>query len=387
MRATSSCAAPAHSLTRRSYDAFLTAVPDTLGDDVDEANVALDAQSACYRPAAAGLCPCRLRTEPRGLHPPCSVARVARHMHDTACARRVRLVSGSILVPARRAGMAARGLIPVTKLPSPTSVQELCQHLTRAVERREWHRAAAEGLLNVRSSVAPKKDKDVRNTMIDRIRQDIQERLDQLLAEADRLRPALTALGGERRRPRRADEIEFAIGLTDAHAQHEPPRRARALTSGSAVTDAGASASSRSRGSAGGTKSSVLKALADANGGAMTASEVASATGLGRASVSTTLSKLAKSGDVTKAQPRISTQQGGASGSTVLGRRRHRVRRRRAGRRCSPAPPACRVRPQPTAPPVPVKERRPTTAKGGGRLRGVLGEERGVALPSSACHL
>ncbi|MGA2929734.1 MAG: hypothetical protein ABSG43_27860 [Solirubrobacteraceae bacterium] len=33
----------------------------------------------------------------------------------------------------------------------------------------------------------------------------------------------------------------------------------------------------------------------------MTAGEVASATGLGRASVSTTLSKLAKSGDLTKA--------------------------------------------------------------------------------------
>lgn len=33
----------------------------------------------------------------------------------------------------------------------------------------------------------------------------------------------------------------------------------------------------------------------------MTASEVANATGLGRASVSTTLSKLAKNGDITKA--------------------------------------------------------------------------------------
>jgi DNA-binding transcriptional regulator GbsR (MarR family) len=33
----------------------------------------------------------------------------------------------------------------------------------------------------------------------------------------------------------------------------------------------------------------------------MTASEVANATGLGRASVSTTLSKLAKSGEITKA--------------------------------------------------------------------------------------
>jgi DNA-binding IclR family transcriptional regulator len=43
----------------------------------------------------------------------------------------------------------------------------------------------------------------------------------------------------------------------------------------------------------------VLQALA--GGSAMTAAEVATATGLGRASVSTTLSKLANSGEVTKA--------------------------------------------------------------------------------------
>ncbi|HTO55203.1 MAG TPA: winged helix-turn-helix domain-containing protein [Myxococcota bacterium] len=43
----------------------------------------------------------------------------------------------------------------------------------------------------------------------------------------------------------------------------------------------------------------MLRALA--GGSAMTAGEVASATGLGRASVSTTLSKLASSGEVTKA--------------------------------------------------------------------------------------
>jgi DNA-binding IclR family transcriptional regulator len=43
----------------------------------------------------------------------------------------------------------------------------------------------------------------------------------------------------------------------------------------------------------------VLQALSGAD--AMTAGEVASATGLGRASVSTTLSKLANSGEVRKA--------------------------------------------------------------------------------------
>ena len=58
-------------------------------------------------------------------------------------------------------------------------------------------------------------------------------------------------------------------------------------------------ASAPARTVAGTTKTAVLKALA--GGSAMTAGEVASATGLGRASVSTTLSKLAKSGEVTKA--------------------------------------------------------------------------------------
>jgi DNA-binding transcriptional ArsR family regulator len=48
-----------------------------------------------------------------------------------------------------------------------------------------------------------------------------------------------------------------------------------------------------------GTKEAVLAALA--KGEAMTAGEVAAATGLGRASVSTTLSKLAKSGEAVKA--------------------------------------------------------------------------------------
>jgi DNA-binding IclR family transcriptional regulator len=45
----------------------------------------------------------------------------------------------------------------------------------------------------------------------------------------------------------------------------------------------------------------VLATLAGAKGRPMTAGEVASSTGLGRASVSTTLSKLARSGEVNKA--------------------------------------------------------------------------------------
>ena len=56
---------------------------------------------------------------------------------------------------------------------------------------------------------------------------------------------------------------------------------------------------SRTRSGQGQTKSAVLAALS--SGEAMTAGEVAAVTGLGPASVSTTLSKLAKSGEVAKA--------------------------------------------------------------------------------------
>jgi predicted transcriptional regulator len=55
----------------------------------------------------------------------------------------------------------------------------------------------------------------------------------------------------------------------------------------------------RTRAAQGQTKSAVLAALS--SGEAMTAGEIAAATGLGRARVSTTLSKLAKTGEVAKA--------------------------------------------------------------------------------------
>jgi CRP-like cAMP-binding protein len=150
--------------------------------------------------------------------------------------------------------------------------------------------------------------------MIDRIRQDIQERLDQLLAEADRLRQALAALGGERSTPARASSSSSSSSPRARRRTARGSSRTRAA--GTTASRPRATTSTRSRGSAGGTKSSVLKALADANGGAMTASEVASATGLGRASVSTTLSKLAKSGEVSKAQRGYQLSNGGASAST-----------------------------------------------------------------------
>jgi CRP-like cAMP-binding protein len=161
--------------------------------------------------------------------------------------------------------------------------------------------------------------------MIDRIRQDIQERLEQLLSEAERLREALAALGSERRdsaaRPAasarttsrsrsrsrstaRASAGTTSAGTTSAGTTSAAPTATRTRTRRTRTSAAGAPGSSTAgsrRAAAGGTKNAVLEALGAADGKALTASEVAAATGLGRASVSTTLSKLARSGEVTKA--------------------------------------------------------------------------------------
>ena len=126
--------------------------------------------------------------------------------------------------------------------------------------------------------------------MIDRLREQIQERLDQLAGEADRLRKALAALDprSPKAPPRKRTETTAskaaASGTKRAPAQRtrqpatRPPRRT----------------------APGATKASVLAALA--GGEAMTAGEVAAKAGLARATVSTTLSKLAKSGEVEKAE-------------------------------------------------------------------------------------
>jgi DNA-binding transcriptional ArsR family regulator len=133
--------------------------------------------------------------------------------------------------------------------------------------------------------------------MIDQIRRDIQERLNQLLAEAEKLRHALAALGSQ-------DGSSSSSTPAPARRRQTTTRRARSTSSSAARPRTGTRAASasgtRSRTASGATKTAVLQALR--GGKAMTAGEVASATGLGRASVSTTLSKLSKSGEVNKAQ-------------------------------------------------------------------------------------
>ncbi len=145
--------------------------------------------------------------------------------------------------------------------------------------------------------------------LIDRIRHDIQERLDQLLAEAEKLRRALAALGARdgsgtvrsTAAPTRAQSRNRSTTTpappADAASAEQPASVPTKRQSRARSTKAPTSAS---RTASGATKSAVLSALAA--GEAMTAGEVAAATGLGRATVSTTLSKLAKTGEVIKAQ-------------------------------------------------------------------------------------
>ena len=130
--------------------------------------------------------------------------------------------------------------------------------------------------------------------MIDRLREQLQERLDQLLSEADRLRKALAALDPRspkappRERPARAT----------AEATGSKPASAAKRTSTRRTANPAARPPRRT--APGATKATVLAALA--GGEAMTAGEVATKAGLARATVSTTLSKLAKTGEVQKAE-------------------------------------------------------------------------------------
>jgi DNA-binding transcriptional ArsR family regulator len=131
--------------------------------------------------------------------------------------------------------------------------------------------------------------------VIDRLREQIQHRLDQLAGEVDRLRKALAALD-----PR-----------SSTSPARKPPARKRAQTAApkpkASATKSAAPRRTRQpatpsprRTAPGATKASVLAALA--GGEAMTAGQVADKTGAARPTVSTTLSKLAKSGEVEKAE-------------------------------------------------------------------------------------
>jgi sugar-specific transcriptional regulator TrmB len=127
--------------------------------------------------------------------------------------------------------------------------------------------------------------------LIDRIRHDIQQRLDQLLADAEKLRHALAALDPRERstpkpKPTRSQPTAKRAAKTPDAPKQTPPRRQTRTAS----TATSPSASTRTP--PGRTKAKVLAALSSDR--ALTAGEVAKTTGLAQPTVSTTLSKLSR---------------------------------------------------------------------------------------------
>jgi DNA-binding transcriptional ArsR family regulator len=155
--------------------------------------------------------------------------------------------------------------------------------------------------------------------MLDQLRHDIQTRLDELLSEAEKLRHALAALtsrdgatapktdGSSSTSPARRRTRPAPASASRKPARSRKTATSRSTTDGAsskpqasrATTPANGTSSAPARTAPGATKAAVLAALA--HGRAMTAGEVANATGLGRATVSTTLSNLSKAGELTKA--------------------------------------------------------------------------------------
>jgi predicted Rossmann fold nucleotide-binding protein DprA/Smf involved in DNA uptake len=149
--------------------------------------------------------------------------------------------------------------------------------------------------------------------MLDQLRRDISTRLDELVGEADKLRHALAALD-----PRQRNATTTPATKSSSQTPGRPRTNSRPASTGSKRTPASTTATptrsstpkprsgnakrtarSSERTQPGATKAAVLAALA--SGEAMTATEVATKTRLPAATVSTTLSRLAKTGEVTKA--------------------------------------------------------------------------------------
>jgi predicted Rossmann fold nucleotide-binding protein DprA/Smf involved in DNA uptake len=143
--------------------------------------------------------------------------------------------------------------------------------------------------------------------MIDRLRDELQQRLEQLQDETEKLGRALRALGPGGKPTRKA--APAGRSRAAAAAAPKPPPAAPRTRAASASKP-----KPRARAALGSTKSTVLSALPE--NGAMTAGEVAKATGLKIATVSTTLSKAAKSGEVTKAKRGYQRRDTGGNSAT-----------------------------------------------------------------------
>jgi DNA-binding transcriptional MerR regulator len=153
----------------------------------------------------------------------------------------------------------------------------------------------------------PAKDQEKLETMIDRLRHELQQRLEQLRDETEKIGRALGALGPGVRPTRTASRAARARPAAAA-APKPPPASPRTRTAPTSKPKP------RARTAPGSTKRTVLGALP--KDGAMTAGEVAKATGLKIGTVSTTLSQAAKSGEVTKAKRGYQRRDSGEASAT-----------------------------------------------------------------------
>ena len=133
----------------------------------------------------------------------------------------------------------------------------------------------------------------------------IDDQLRILKDEAARLAAARAALsGGPRRRGRPATNAAARTSARPASRRNTRATKSQPAASATRANRAQRTAAStpatNGRSTPGATKASVLAALA--GGEAMTAGQVATQAGLARPTVSTTLSKLAKTGEVQKAE-------------------------------------------------------------------------------------
>ncbi|MGO9899061.1 MAG: MarR family transcriptional regulator [Solirubrobacteraceae bacterium] len=173
--------------------------------------------------------------------------------------------------------------------------------------------------------------------MLNQLRHQIQGRLDELLGEAEKLRHALASRDGAATPP--ASAAPTAERARRRTSSAPAPPRASAAAAGSPQSAQPPAAAVPGPTAPGATKAAALKAIS--GGSAMTAGELAAATGLRRATVSTTLSKLAKSGELTKSRPRLPARRPDSA--------RHAGRRERAAERLSQEarhhqPAGCRLR-------------------------------------------
>jgi CRP-like cAMP-binding protein len=129
--------------------------------------------------------------------------------------------------------------------------------------------------------------------MIDRLRHELQQRLEQLHDETEKIGRALAELGPGGK-PRRTATSAVRRRRAAVATSKPPPASPRKRTASTIKP------TRQARTAPGSTKSRVLAALPP--DGAMTAGEVAKVTGLKVGTVSTTLTKAAKKGEVIKAK-------------------------------------------------------------------------------------